>query len=302
MSQPAYSHLVLSGGGFSGLVYIGAYRFLKQYKCLSSIKYLYGVSIGAMFSFFFGLDIDYESLEALFMGPGNIFEQDELVRYSPKDFLHFTHKKGAFHPTKIYKVLSYILQKLYHIQDITFSEYLKKTGKDLHIFSTCLNTHSLQDFCNETHPNMSILVAIEASSCIPFIFQPVEYEGKLYVDGACFSNCPLHTIPSSPVTKVLAINLGIHIDISTKELMSNLSTYIWSVFYSIFSSQQKVCIELYQDSYDILDMKEIPTPMVMVEYEKEYIRIAYPKEVVETAILYGYQELSRFFEKKGYLE
>ena len=35
-----YSHLILSGGGYSALVYIGVYRCLLQYKILKDIKHI----------------------------------------------------------------------------------------------------------------------------------------------------------------------------------------------------------------------------------------------------------------------
>jgi predicted acylesterase/phospholipase RssA len=43
---------MLSGGGTYGYVYIGIYRFLKEYNLLKDIKYMYGTSIGSPFLLF----------------------------------------------------------------------------------------------------------------------------------------------------------------------------------------------------------------------------------------------------------
>ena len=41
-----------------------------------------------------------------------------------------------------------------------------------------------------SHPDMPVALAVHASSAIPFFYQPVLYEGKLYVDGGAIRNLP----------------------------------------------------------------------------------------------------------------
>mgnify|MGYP003344579892 CR=1 FL=1 len=56
-----FTHLVLSGGGLSGLLYLGSLRYLQQEKYDVQIKHIAGTSIGAFFGTAFGLGISISS-------------------------------------------------------------------------------------------------------------------------------------------------------------------------------------------------------------------------------------------------
>lgn len=297
---PQYSHLLMSGGGLSGITYLGVYRFLKQYNMFDKIRTIYGVSMGAMFAFLFGFDIGCDKAEDIFLGKNSLLEREDVCSYSSKEMLHILQKKGAFSTKRIRMVAEIVLEQLYGIKDITFAEYLKRTGRDIHICATCVNTQTVEDFCNEFHPNMSVLTALEASACIPLIFQPVQYQGNLYIDGGCSYNLPLHLISMVPANKVLAINLGEDIQNTTEDLMKNMFGYIWSILHGMIENNTRLNILQHEEQFDILDMINIPIPMVATRCEKDKIMIDCPKETIETGIMFGYQEMVDFFKRRGY--
>ena len=57
-----YTHLVLSGGGMSGLVYLGALKYLRESGYDKNILHVAGASIGALFATAFVLGISMEEL------------------------------------------------------------------------------------------------------------------------------------------------------------------------------------------------------------------------------------------------
>ena len=294
-----YTHLMLSGGGTYGYIYIGIYRFLKEFDLLKHIKYLYGTSIGSFFAFLYGLDLDYEHMESLFTTPNQYCCATEVTTFDPNDLFHVYTKLGAYPIQQITLPLIRILEEKYQLSDITFCEYIKRTGKDLHINAVCINTGESIDFCNEKYPDMSILTAINASMCLPFIFQPIVYKDKLYIDGGTSNNLPLHIIPSLPAHKCLAVNLTIEMEQHTKELQSNFILYFLNVFYTVLKSATILELEKNKENDVInINVSKIPiNPLHFTKIKEKYI-FDYPKDIIDKAILHGYEKLYYFYTSK----
>lgn len=49
--------------------------------------------------------------------------------------------------------------------------------------------------------------AIQASSCIPTVFRPVQLDGKLYVDGGCLCRLPVKTVKEMGADVVVAVDV-----------------------------------------------------------------------------------------------
>jgi predicted acylesterase/phospholipase RssA len=293
-----YTHLMMSGGAFYGYIYVGIYRFLKEYNLLKSIKYIYGTSIGAIATFLIALDIDYVFIEEILKTPDKYFKDPYFTELDPNNIFNLKNNFGFYNTHKLRKPLEDILEKVYTIRDITFSEFLKKTGKDIHINATCVNTGDSIDFCNENFPDMSVLTAIEASICIPFIFKPVQYKENLYIDGGTTNNLPLHLISNNISHKLLAIN----ITYTNIKNIDNIYQYFFNVFSCLLKST--VSLEVYNHkNKDILTIftHDVPMQPLSVIYKNNLFMIDYSKEEIDKAIMFGYTKLYIFFKEKGYL-
>lgn len=291
---PTYTHLMLSGGGYLGYVYIGVYRFLKEYDMLRSVKYLYGTSVGSVFAFLFGLDIPYECMEELFM-PGGLLVDKAFNTFDPANIITLPKDYGIFSTRRISNALRTVLQEFLNCTDITFREYLKKTGKDLHVNATCLEDNNSIDFCNETHPDMSVLLAIEASSAIPFIFKPIIIDTKHYIDGATTNNLPLHFVPDKINNKCLAFKIEM---IAQCTKITSLFEYALQVLSTITNSSYH--LELEYSKADIINMYNIPISscsMYVIDTNKYHV--FYSKEEVDKAIYYAYETTYKFFFKNS---
>ncbi|MCZ6903652.1 MAG: patatin-like phospholipase family protein [Rickettsia endosymbiont of Ixodes persulcatus] len=62
--------------------------------------------------------------------------------------------------------------------------------KDLVITATQQDTGKLTIFNSFDTPNVEIALACRASASIPLVFEPVEINGKKYVDGGYLDNIP----------------------------------------------------------------------------------------------------------------
>ena len=57
---------------------------------------------------------------------------------------------------------------------------------------TCLNTQDATYFSYDNFPNLPVIKAIRITTSVPIYFTPVIYEDKMYVDGGCIDNYPIH--------------------------------------------------------------------------------------------------------------
>ena len=72
--------------------------------------------------------------------------------------------------------------------DITFEDLYTKTNIDFTVGATNLSHKKLTAFNRTNTPFVSVIRAIMASTCIPFIFKPINIDGTYYVDGGLKNN------------------------------------------------------------------------------------------------------------------
>jgi NTE family protein len=291
-----FTHLILSGGGLSGVVYIGIYRFLKEHNILKDIHYMTGTSIGALFIFLFGLNIDYERIEDFFMSVEGVTTKSSLVEFDPNNIFKF--KNGIYSVERFRK---YIVRFLEDKEDITFNEYIKLTGVDLHISTTCLNTNSHLDLCNEAFPEMSVVTAVLASMSVPVLFEPVIYKDLVLVDGGCCANLEIYNVVKNKMNKILYISLVGDMCFTKEQLQNNILMYGASVMITMINSHTKKIIEDYKDAIDIIKMKDSPVPFLQGFFENNLFYTMIEKKQLEESIIYGYKEIHRHFTSKHYL-
>lgn len=63
-SKVNQNYLVFSGGGLSGLIYLGTLRYLQQENYYKKIKHIAGTSVGSIFATAFALNIPISEFES----------------------------------------------------------------------------------------------------------------------------------------------------------------------------------------------------------------------------------------------
>ncbi len=176
--------LVLSGGGVRGIAHLGILKFLEECGCV--INCISGTSTGAMLGAFnaFG----YSALEIL-----TITKNTKLFSLSDVAF----SQSGIFNMKGIEESI------IKHIPENTF-ECLRFP---LHATATNILTGEAVYF------STGILSSqLMASSCVPFIFKPIEYQGHLLVDGGIVNNCPVE-----PLIGKCDVLIGVHVNSMSKK-------------------------------------------------------------------------------------
>lgn len=73
-------------------------------------------------------------------------------------------------------------------ENITFKELYELTNKELIISVSNINDKKVEYFNYKNYPNFEVLLSLRMSFSIPFIFSPVIYNNKYYIDGSCLDD------------------------------------------------------------------------------------------------------------------
>lgn len=176
--------LLLSSGGIKGYSFLGVWKYLEENDKTKDIKTFSGVSIGAFFNLWFVLGYTYEECYDLLMKT-NVFD---LFSF---DFANFFESYGMIDVKELTNFMIHQIELKQFDKDITFQELYDQTGKEFHTYAFCVDDQELCCFNKESTPNCPIRIATLMSISIPLIFQPVEYNGKFYVDGAVKNGFPI---------------------------------------------------------------------------------------------------------------
>lgn len=165
-------HLVISGGGPTGLLSYGAAKYLEQQKfwSMDNIESIYGTSIGALFAVILSLKHDWNTIDeyiikcpwdALFQK--NATFNDVLHIYTNKGFMSNDFFDIIMKPLLLAKDLSL---------DVTMKELYDFNKKEIHVMTVELNKFELINVSYKTHPSLKVMDAIKMSCAFPILFSP----------------------------------------------------------------------------------------------------------------------------------
>ena len=181
-------HIVISGGGPTGLLSYGVAKHLAQQGVWShdNIETIYGTSIGALIGAMLCLKHEWTTLDDYI-----IKRPWEKVVMNSLEMFELFSCKGMAKP----KLLDDIMQPLLESKDlplgITLNEFYEYSRISLNVFTVDLNTFKKVQLSHTTHPELPLMDAIKMSSCMPMLFQPIIRDGCCYIDGGIMVNYPL---------------------------------------------------------------------------------------------------------------
>jgi predicted acylesterase/phospholipase RssA len=182
-------HLVIPGGGPTGIKALGALQHLQEngFWKINDIETIYATSAGAIISVLLCLKFDWETIndyiikrpwnEAFQIGVNQIFEA-----YSRKGLFDKNIAEIFYKPFFMAKDISL---------NVTLKEFYEFSKIETHFFSLEVNSFSLEDVSYLTHPDLELLIAVQMSCAIPILISPVCVDNKCYVDGGVLCNYPI---------------------------------------------------------------------------------------------------------------
>jgi NTE family protein len=223
--------LVLSGGGAKGLAHIGALKVIEESGV--KIDYIAGTSMGAIVGALYASGYSADELTKLFKE----VNFDELIRddFDRKDRTFFDRKDADKHaivlpfnkfklafPSSISKgqnTYNFYVKLLDHVKDI-------KDFSKLPIPFLCMGT-DLETGSQVLLEKGYLPDAILASSAIPTLFEPVNFNGKLLIDGGVSNNYPIDEILSKNMD--LVIGVDVQDSLKKKNKLSSASDFMFQL-------------------------------------------------------------------------
>lgn len=182
-------HIVMAGGGYLGLYHLGILtRLLKNnYLRESSIKSIYGTSIGAFFGAVFCLNEDWENTMDYFIKR----PWHKVFHITPNKVFQALSKKGLFDKETFDQCLLPLLKTRNFDETMTLQDLYELSNISLYMYTIDLNTFTLIELSHESHPNMRMLDALYMTCSLPYLFQPHFYESNCYIDGGLLCSYPI---------------------------------------------------------------------------------------------------------------
>ena len=175
-------HLVITGGGGHALFKtLGAYQHLVNSKLIDvdKIESIWGTSAGCIVGILICLKLDWSLINSYLIDrPWN-----ELFVININNIYDLYNKKGLFGQ----EILKNIFKPLFAINDlslsITLKEFYDYSNIELHFSTFEINNYDLTDISYLSHPDLTLLTALQMSCGIPVLMSPICIDNKIFIDG-----------------------------------------------------------------------------------------------------------------------
>ena len=182
-------NIVLSGGCHTFYQTLGIIQTLEKNNIwkVENIEKIYGTSAGALLGAILCLKFDWDTLNEYFLNRPwkDVFNIDINI------ILSIFNKKGFFNKTQLEMIFKPLLHAKDLSLDITLNEFYEYSKIELHMYSFEINNFKLEEISYKTHPDLSLMTALNMTSALPIMFSPVCIDDKCYIDGGVATNYPL---------------------------------------------------------------------------------------------------------------
>ena len=233
-------NIVISGGNTSVFAFFGFFKYLSENNLLNNVEAYTGTSAGAVTGLLFSIGYKWNEMYQF----NRIFNYSKLYDFSLTSFINnyaFCNMDKFSH--FIIKAFEY--KKLN--PKMTFKEHFEITKIKVTFTGSCLNDGGCEFFNYINYPDMEILQAVKISCCIPFIFPPIIFNNKLWVDGGLFLNYPIE-YHDNELDETIGMAFKdsciekCHVDVT------NLPSYMSTVFKCILNGDIKKLLSKYESN------------------------------------------------------
>ena len=181
--------LILSGGGPSGMAYVGIFRGLFERDIIqrNEIKEVISTSVGMIFAILYLLDFSVDQMEKIILET----EFEDIFNMNELEIDNLLVNYGLFNNKMIGEWINILCKHKLGRENITLRELydiipVKFTVK---VYNVTLGKSEYMSYENEPDLHISKLVMI--TTAIPFLFQPILLKGNLYIDGGIKGHFPI---------------------------------------------------------------------------------------------------------------
>lgn len=280
-----FHNLVIAGGAMKSFSAVGCIKYLEEAKLRHQIHNYLGTSAGSIICLF--LVLGYTAQEICDFVISYFTKHMDEPAFNIEDMLGILDTFGLNKGDYLNSFAKSMLQKKLGIEDITFLDLAKQTGKNLIVCVANLSKQREEYWNVDTCPNMSVIKAVRASCAIPILFTPVRHNGDIYVDGGIYNNFPMsYFCKESYVLKdIIGINISSVIP-KDKENM-NFLDYATLIFHTIVNKVTNT----YEYQTDVVHNVVTLNVDEVAWMDVNQLRIYLPEAVIQQYIDTGYEKM-----------
>jgi|UniRef100_A0A6C0CVN0 predicted acylesterase/phospholipase RssA len=270
-------HIVISGGGPTGLKSLGALQYLEKsdFWKIENIESIYATSAGAMIGLLIVMKIKWNYInDYVVKRPWH-----EVFDISINQIFEAFSKKGLFDE----KVIDIFFTPFFNAIDLsintTMRELYEYSKIDFHVFSLEMNQFEMIDVSHNSHPNLKVFDAIHMTTALPLVITPRCVGDKCYVDGGVVSNYPLNyciqnnKISDENLREILGVRNNYENDENAKtNIVNNESTIL--DYITIFINKLVMNVDT--------EPKQIKIPNEVV-YKTQNLNFAFLKSTISSS-------------------
>jgi len=290
--------LAIAGGGPVGAIYeLGALHALDESikgVRLHEIDVYVGVSSGALIAAGLANRISTSELCRIFIG-----QEYASLKFDPAHFLRPAYQEYFQRAAKLPSILTDTLSRLiFHPMRYSVSQFIGELSKvipsgifdneviadfleqafeitghgnqfddlqaKLYIVAVDLDSGAAVRFGSESHRDVTISRAVQASAALPGLYPPVEINGRYYVDGALRRTLHASVALDEGVDMMIGINPLVPFDIDAKHLNTQgpiqqligggLPLIMSQTFRALIQSRMEAGFKKYYHSHPIADL------------------------------------------------
>ncbi len=226
--------LVLSGGGAKGLAHIGALKVIEEAGV--SIDYIGGTSMGAIVGALYASGYSAVELDSIFRATDfaeliqdnlprdakTFYEKEDSERYALT--LPFDNYKISF-PSAISRgqnIYNELVKLLYHVKDVRDFDHLP-----IPFFCIATDVENGEEVMLEKG---YLPEAILASGTFPSLFEPLEIDGRILIDGGVVNNYPIDQVRDMGADVIIGVDVQHELSkreslLSATEILLQINNY-----------------------------------------------------------------------------
>ena len=186
--------LILSGGGPSGVAYAGILKALTDYDILKrdELNEIITTSVGIIFAILYLLDYTILQIEKIVL-------ETDLTKLLNSDDLEIDDllvKFGLFSNKPIGDSISSFIRHKCNKNDLTLKELYDYSNISLIVKVYNVDKGKTEYIDYKNNPDISLAKLSMMTTAIPYLFQPVEHNEDLYVDGGLKGHFPIEACES----------------------------------------------------------------------------------------------------------
>lgn len=281
--------IVLAGANTHGVMYAGAIRYLVEKGWHESIKTIIGSSSGAIVGFMLALGLSPDQIDCTLL---NVFCDIGIPCVSVTRLFKMWSTLGILGNEWKKEYLRNVLKNETGLNDINFEDFAELTGKNIIVVGSNITTHKQEAFSHATTPKMSIIEALDITSCIPVAMIPVMYKGSIYADGSLYNYLP--TDLASPEEKDTTLVLYSPL-LEKSPIPTNLYHYLKEVMYSL------VYVKYHENTtrFPLTLAFQTDEPASSVDTLNFTQKIvSFPRDSIQRMITQGYEQLKEFLSEQ----